>query len=202
MSNVGALTTPPSMPDDDDWETAEFEPKASHNPVTLATPIPALRPSAPEFKPRPTASPKIEDEWFRGEPAQQSNRQIWDTANTSLPPTLIVPTITTNTTSAIPPPPSFQILRRPTNDNPKKGAAPGANAAQAKTLSEREEVYRMARERIFAEEEKEKEKAYKRLEVQPPSRQSSRSPAVGGGKSAQGVLRQPRGPGEGGGFRG
>ncbi|WVR08796.1 hypothetical protein IAU60_005854 [Kwoniella sp. DSM 27419] len=155
---------------EDDWETAE---------ITAPVPKASLRPTAVSFQPRPSSGPSSSggpsnsqasssrapvllqrpvqvppvardardegDDWFRGS-KPMSNRQIWDSANTrtSAPAVQII--------SPQPlPQPKVQLLRRPASSSPSgsgpEGGQKGPN--RVKTLEEREEEYRLARERIF-----------------------------------------------------
>ncbi|WWC64992.1 uncharacterized protein I303_107606 [Kwoniella dejecticola CBS 10117] len=80
------------------------------------------------------------DDWFRGN-KPQSNRQIWDSANArSAQPQIIAPQPL--------PGPKLQLLRRPSPGPNTSSNAPKENN-KPKTLGEREEQYRLARERIF-----------------------------------------------------
>ncbi|KAL7420200.1 hypothetical protein Q5752_005166 [Cryptotrichosporon argae] len=163
MSHAQEMSPTAAAADDDDWETADlstFAPRAVRSvaPKTLQATAPAFRPrtagpsatisehlaSGPPGR-GPTAPVILvrgqEDEWFRG-PPRETNRQIWDTANRSSAPTLVAPG----------PPAKVQILRRPTDNAARRTHTASSAAADTKTLSEREEAYRLARERIFGPE--------------------------------------------------
>ncbi|WWC98373.1 hypothetical protein V866_005264 [Kwoniella sp. B9012] len=170
-----------STVEEDDWETAEISlPSASLSSKTA--PLPSLRPQAQTFQPRPSQpnppqrqQPQTQassshpqqptllqrrpnpqqqqqqqendegDDWFRGN-RPMSNRQIWDSANSRPTPTQII--------SPLPlPTPKVQLLRRPASSSPSnnEGANKGGNG-KMKSLEEREEQYRLARERIFGPE--------------------------------------------------
>ncbi|BEJ10995.1 hypothetical protein CspHIS471_0104170 [Cutaneotrichosporon sp. HIS471] len=120
-------------------------------PILLARRPTAPSPSHPQHPahlaqlvqtlPPPETPPDDDDEWFRGVPA--SNRQIWDSANR--------PAIQMTAPSA--PPPKLQILKRDAPPRPTSGSSSGT--ATPKTLAQREEEYRLARERIFGKEKDE-----------------------------------------------
>ncbi|BEI87728.1 uncharacterized protein CcaverHIS019_0104460 [Cutaneotrichosporon cavernicola] len=120
-------------------------------PILLARRPTAPSPSHPQHPahlaqlvqhvPPPETPPEDDDEWFRGVPA--SNRQIWDSANR--------PAIQMTAASA--PPPKLQILKRDAPPRPTSGSSSGT--ATPKTLAQREEEYRLARERIFGKEKDE-----------------------------------------------
>jgi len=105
----------------------------------------------------------------------------------------------------------MQILRRQPNDSSSNNRNRTAEEARrAKTLEEREEEYRLARERIFGNEGSGEAgrgsgrsspviiEAISSLGVVPS--QVRRSPIPGPRGGSPGVVRQPRGPSEGGGF--
>ncbi|WVO13612.1 hypothetical protein L204_101233 [Cryptococcus depauperatus] len=135
--------------EEDDWETAEI----------ILPPKQVLRPTASSFLPRaaaptPSEPPTLkktdiweDNEFFRGA-APTSSRQIWDSANARAP----VPQIVTD--HALPQP-KVQLLRRSSSSTSPRfnHSTLGNNDArknpQGKTLGEREEEYRQARERIF-----------------------------------------------------
>ncbi|ORX40893.1 hypothetical protein BD324DRAFT_647797 [Kockovaella imperatae] len=167
MSNEVSLMNPIQREqDDDDWETADLSNTARKNqgssrPAVGGTAA-SLRPSAPAFVPRPAAPSKPatgqpsrnnsgDDEWF-GSRRPVSNRQIWESANNSAPPTVIAPSAVHIDAGTIgthmPPAPVMQILRRPADSTGNTGrrSTPGTGT---KTLERREEEYRLARERIF-----------------------------------------------------
>ncbi|WWD20898.1 hypothetical protein CI109_105376 [Kwoniella shandongensis] len=88
-----------------------------------------------------------EDDWFRGS-RPMSNRQIWDSANTRATPTTII----SPQPLPLPPTPGIKLLRRPTPSGGGDSRFPqgsGAGGNRTKTLEEREEEYKAARERIF-----------------------------------------------------
>ncbi|GMK58449.1 hypothetical protein CspeluHIS016_0504810 [Cutaneotrichosporon spelunceum] len=89
----------------------------------------------------PETPPDDEDDWFRGAPV--SNRQIWDSANH--------PAVLMTAPSA--PPPKLQILKR--DAPPRSASGSSSGAATPKTLAQREEEYRLARERIFGKDKDE-----------------------------------------------
>ncbi|WRT70914.1 uncharacterized protein IL334_007913 [Kwoniella shivajii] len=160
--------------EEDDWETADITLSSKSNKAILP---PSLRPQAASFQPRPsqpqsqpqssiqpalhtrnqpTASSsrqpgllqrrdtpdKVEedDDWFRGN-KPMSNRQIWDSANARPAQAQIL--------SPQPiPGPKLQLLRRPVSSSPSSNDS-SKGGIKAKTLEEREEEYRLARERIF-----------------------------------------------------
>ena len=126
----------------------------------------------------------------------------------------------------------MQILRRPNDRNASGKRVSAEDARRAKTLEEREEEYRLARERIFGSGSGPADAAAagagvgsigggpggksgsgrtspvvleSSLWVVPSQvRRSAGSPAGAGagkaGGAGNGVVRQPHGPGEGGGF--
>ncbi|WVQ85761.1 hypothetical protein IAT38_007928 [Cryptococcus sp. DSM 104549] len=155
---------------EEDWETGE---------IIVAPRTNNLRPTAHEFRPRPPTDDSTRDavpgpssralpagftllsrpppggqaasrggddvdDWFRGtKPA--TNRQIWESANSRSP---------SNTTIISPTPlpqPKVQLLRRPNSGSstPSNNPSPLPAKSRTKTLEEREEEYKLARERIF-----------------------------------------------------
>lgn len=113
------------------------------------------------------------------------------------------------------PTPQIKILRRqpPSNSNPESVV----QTAQGKTYAEKEEEYRLARERIFGETSGSGSKSSSPVPTPTPT---SRTPPISRGRTPDsargvtgngtlntggnggGVVRQPRGPAEGGGFAG
>ncbi|KAE8542742.1 hypothetical protein D1P53_000804 [Cryptococcus gattii VGV] len=85
-----------------------------------------------------------DDDWFRGD-KPTTNRQIWDSANArSSSTTIIAP-------QALPTP-TVQLLRRTPNSASSGSNSPGSGAngeKKGKSMEERAEEYRLARERIF-----------------------------------------------------
>ncbi|WVQ77609.1 hypothetical protein IAR50_007297 [Cryptococcus sp. DSM 104548] len=146
--------------DDDDWETSDIDPKKSLRPTASAF-NPIARPSPPTWLPsQGAAGPSYlsaqqrvadgeEDDWFRGDRRPQNNRQIWDSANTKpKAPSILAPQIL--------PQPKVQLLRRtPSNSSPNSSGAssPTGEANKVKSYEERQEEYRLARERIFGAED-------------------------------------------------
>jgi hypothetical protein len=115
------------------------------------------------------------------------------------------------------PTPQIKILRRqaPTNSNPESVV----QTAQGKTYAEKEEEYRLARERIFGETGGSGSGSKSSSPVPTPA-PTGRTPPISRGRTPDsarnlpgggtlntggnggGVIRQPRGPAEGGGFGG
>ncbi|EAL17601.1 hypothetical protein CNBM0160 [Cryptococcus deneoformans B-3501A] len=88
-----------------------------------------------------------EDDWFRGD-RPTTNRQIWDSANARTPSTTII------APQALPTP-TVQLLRRTPNSASSGSNSPGNGAngeKKGKSMEERAEEYRLARERIFGAE--------------------------------------------------
>jgi len=130
--------------------------------------------------------------------------------NSNPPP----PQITFSQTQQLPTP-QIKILRRqaPSNSNPENVV----QTAQGKTYAEKEEEYRLARERIFGETSGSGSKSSSPVPAPTPT---SRTPPISRGRTPDsargvtgngtlntggnggGVVRQPRGPAEGGGFAG
>jgi len=109
-----------------------------------------------------------DDPWIRSAPATTSNRELWEAANApALPP------LSSNITPLAPiPGGSVRILRRP---SPSSGPASGSSTPNSnggckpvKSLSEREEEYRRARERIFAEDNAKEEEKRKESKAEKP----------------------------------
>jgi hypothetical protein len=134
------------------------------------------------------------------------------TRNSNPPP----PQITFAQTQQLPTP-QIKILRRqaPTNSNPESIV----QTAQGKTYAEKEEEYRLARERIFGETGGSGSgSGSKSSSPAPTPTPTSRTPPISRGRTpdsargipgggtlntgGNGVVRQPRGPAEGGGFGG
>ncbi|WWC72783.1 uncharacterized protein I206_106747 [Kwoniella pini CBS 10737] len=90
---------------------------------------------------------EVEDDWFRGN-KPMSNRQIWDSANSrSIQTQILYPQPL--------PEPKVQLLRRPINSSSSSNSSSNLNLKennQKKSLVEREEQYRLARERIFGQQ--------------------------------------------------
>ncbi|OXG44379.1 hypothetical protein J010_06241 [Cryptococcus neoformans] len=85
-----------------------------------------------------------EDDWFRGD-RPTTNRQVWDSANSRNPSTTII------APQALPTP-TVQLLRRTPNlaSSSPNSSGNGANGEKkGKSMVERAEEYRLARERIF-----------------------------------------------------
>jgi hypothetical protein len=130
------------------------------------------------------------------------------TRNSNPPP----PQITFAQTQQLPTP-QIKILRRQPapNSNPESVV----QTAQGKTYAEKEEEYRLARERIFGETGGNGSKSsspvltptgrtppVSRGRTPDSSRNTSGNGTLNTGGNGGGVVRQPRGPGDGGGFAG
>ncbi len=151
------------------------------------------------------------------------------TSNSITTPHTTIIASNTNTTLAtpLPPAPVMQILRRPAKESKRSnsGSGSGSNTPTNKTLSEREEEYRLARERIFANSNNknvvETSIALEALSIVPHQvglggavsgsgriGAPRRSPGPGDtlirtgspAGAGSGIVRQPRGPGGGAGF--
>ncbi|WVW80663.1 hypothetical protein I302_102649 [Kwoniella bestiolae CBS 10118] len=192
--------------EEDDWETAEISLPSSSKPAP--PPLPSLRPQAQTFQPRPsqpaqqgtftrypqqpqagssrqpmllrrpTPQQPADDEdgdgddWFRRD-KPMSNRQIWDSANSRPAPTQIL------SPEPLPmPSPKVQLLRRPASSSPSNIDQANKGGSKMKSLEEREEQYRLARERIFGSSSEE--------QVQTQSQEGKISRGSSGGGKARG----------------
>lgn len=100
-----------------------------------------------------------DDAWNRSAPAAMSNRQLWQAANAPSP---VIPPLASDLPPVAPVASgNMRILRRPSPSSaPASGSStPTGGPKPVKTLSEREEEYRRARERIFAEDKAKEQKA-------------------------------------------
>ncbi|ODN98232.1 hypothetical protein I350_07878 [Cryptococcus amylolentus CBS 6273] len=150
-----------SIHTDDDWETSDIVPKKILRP-TANTFNPTPRPLPPTWGPpqipagpsysylpaqqRQRVAEGEEDDWFRGDRRPQNNRQIWDSANTKpKTPSILSPQIL--------PQPQVQLLRRtPSHSSPNSSGTSSPTGDKVKSYEERQEEYRLARERIFGAE--------------------------------------------------
>lgn len=100
------------------------------------------------------------------------------------------------------PAPQIKILRRQPPSNPNAEGESGKTIAQ-KTYAEKEEEYRLARERIFGAGGGGGSRGSSTSTSPAPPSGQSQQPIAGRIRTPDtGVLRQPKGPGEGGGFGG